>query len=153
MKKRKHLFINKNTLNDLIQAYFNYIEGQYHIEKIPAKKTSEVDFIEQRVWDREAEPATIAGLAFFLGFNSRDEFDEYESRGKFSTLIKRARLRIEAAYEKKLDTSAGAIFVLKNMGRNEKAENSRPVDRVRSIKVKIIESGPQPVASEKEVLL
>ncbi len=83
----------------------------------------------------------------------RDEFDEYESRGKFSTLIKRARLRIEAAYEKKLDTSAGAIFVLKNMGRNEKAENSRPVDRVRSIKVKIIESGPQPVASEKEVLL
>jgi len=113
----------------------------------------EVDFIGQKVFDREAEPATIAGLAFFLGFNSRDEFDEYESRGKFSTLIKRARLRIEAAYEKKLDTPAGAMFALKNMGWNEKAENSKPADMVRSIKVKIIESGPKPVSSEKEVVL
>lgn len=154
MKIGKHLFINKGALRNLIQAYFEHIKGEYHLEEIPAKKSSEPGHsIQQKIWDRLAEPATIAGLALFLGFNSRDEFDGYERKGKFASIIKRARLQIEAEYEKKLDTSTGAMFVLKSMGWNERSESNVIQDIGKTIKVKIIETGPQPVASEKEVIL
>jgi hypothetical protein len=153
MKNQLSFLTSKIKLNDRIDNYFKYIEGEYHLEKKPVKKTT--DAIEQKVWDRDQEPATIAGLAFFLGFNSRDEFDDYENKGKFATVIKRARLRVEAAYEKKLhyQSSTGAIFALKSLGWNEKAENEKPASLAKTIKVKIIESGPQPASSEKEVIL
>ena len=44
------------------------------------------------------------------------------------------------------------MFALKNMGWNEKTENSKPADMPKSIKVKIIESGPRLVSNEKEVV-
>jgi hypothetical protein len=156
MKKHKHTFTNKNALAALIQTYFDQIEGQYHLEKVPAKKPADpADLVEQKVWDRDPEPATIAGLAFFLGFNSRDEFEEYESSGKFATVIKRARLRIEADYEKKLhyQSSTGAIFALKSLGWNEKAEKPAENEQAKPIKIKIIESGHPPASTEKDVIL
>ncbi|MDB5115948.1 MAG: hypothetical protein JWQ79_1440 [Mucilaginibacter sp.] len=62
---------------------------------------------------------------------------------------------MEAAYEKKLhyQSSTGAIFALKSLGWNEKAENEKSASLAKTIKVKIIESGPQPASSEKEVIL
>ncbi len=156
MKKQSNYVTDNYTLINLIKSYFDYIEGEYHLEKKPPKKTTDPpDSIDQKVWDREAEPATLAGLAFFLGFNSREEFDHYEKNGKHALLVKRARLRVEASYEKKLhyQSSTGAIFALKSIGWNEKTEAIKPADKVKNIKVKIIESGPLPASNEKDVTL
>jgi hypothetical protein len=156
MKHLKHLFKNSSVINDRIQAYFDHIEGEYHLEKKASKKTdSQPELTDQKVWDREPEPATIAGIAFFLGFNSREEFDAYESSGKYAAAIKRARLRIETIYEKKLHQQAptGAMFALKNMGWNEKPETTKSSTTIKNIKIKIIETGPQPASNEKDVNL
>jgi hypothetical protein len=70
------------------------------------------------------EPATITGLALYLGFESRQSFYDYEDRDGFSYTIKRARLRIEHEYEKKLtgNNVAGPIFALKNLSWKDKTE-------------------------------
>jgi hypothetical protein len=67
---------------------------------------------------------TITGLALSLGFESRQSFYDYEEKGDFSYIIKRARLHIEMGYEQKLSSNActGAIFALKNMGWKDKSE-------------------------------
>ena len=61
---------------------------------------------------------TICGLCYFLGFESRQSFYDYEENQEFSYTIKRARLFIEKEYEQLLHGPActGAIFALKNMG-------------------------------------
>lgn len=61
---------------------------------------------------------TITGLCYYLGFESRQSFYDYEKRDGFSYTIKRARLFIEQEYEEelKLGNTVGAIFALKNMG-------------------------------------
>ncbi|MFI5138691.1 MAG: terminase small subunit [Sphingobacteriales bacterium] len=139
-----------------INAYFNYVEGEFHFETEPAKELKNETVASQKVWDREPEPATIAGMAFFLGFNSRQAFDDYEGNGKFAHTLKRGRLRIEAAYEKKLhqQSATGAIFALKSLGWNEKNDGkSDGDDGLRTLKIEIIETGPKPANSEKEVVL
>lgn len=67
---------------------------------------------------------TITGLAYHLGFESRQSFYDYEERAEFSYIIKRARLRIETKYEEALTENnvAGSIFALKNMGWKDKTE-------------------------------
>jgi len=66
----------------------------------------------------------VSGLAYFLGFESRQSLYDYEKRSEFSYIIKRARLRIESEYEKKLSYKhpVGSIFALKNMGWADKQE-------------------------------
>lgn len=61
---------------------------------------------------------TICGLAYHLGFESRQSFYEYEKRIEFTYIIKKARLRIEQMYEQNLSfgNATGSIFALKNMG-------------------------------------
>lgn len=73
----------------------------------------------------ELNTPTITGLAFYLGFCSRDSFYEYGKKPEFSDTIKKARLRIENEYEKQLynDKCTGAIFALKNLGWTDKIEN------------------------------
>ncbi|MDF2433226.1 MAG: hypothetical protein JWP44_2857 [Mucilaginibacter sp.] len=148
-------FKSAKELASKIDAYFNYIEGEYHLETVPAKGTKQTETVEQKVTDREAEPATITGLALYLGFNSRLAFDDYEQTGRFATVIKRGRLRVEAAYEKKLHQSpAGAMFALKNIGWKEKTEEKPAAgNTLTSLKIEIIETGPKPVESEKDVVL
>ena len=143
-------------LGQLIDDYFIYIQGEYHIEDAPhetksAKKTSDT-----KIWDRQPEPATITGLAFFLGFSSRQSFDDYEIGGKHANILKRGRLRIEAEYEKKLhqQPASGAIFALRSMGWNEKPEERPLTDpSSKTLKVNILETGPTPASTEKEVSL
>lgn len=67
---------------------------------------------------------TITGLAYHLGFESRQSFYDYEKRDEFSYTIKRARLAIEMAYEQKLhgNSNTGAIFALKNFGWTDRQE-------------------------------
>lgn len=67
---------------------------------------------------------TLTGLAYDLGFESRQSLYDYEKREEFSYIIKRARLFIESAYETKLSGKevGGAIFALKNMGWKDKQE-------------------------------
>jgi len=70
------------------------------------------------------EKKTICGLAYYLGFESRQSFYDYEENVEFSYTIKRARLRIEMVYEKNLQTgnATGSIFALKNMKWSDKQE-------------------------------
>ena len=61
---------------------------------------------------------TISGLCYYLGFESRQSFYDYEKIDEFSYTIKRARLRIETLYEENLQgpSCTGSIFALKNFG-------------------------------------
>lgn len=61
---------------------------------------------------------TITGLAYYLGFESRQSFYDYEEKEQFTYTIKRARLQIEENYENALfnKNAAGPIFALKNFG-------------------------------------
>lgn len=67
---------------------------------------------------RPDKKPTISGLAYHLGFESRQSFYDYEQKEGFAYTIKRARLRIENEYEDRLNegAGAGAIFALKNLG-------------------------------------
>lgn len=72
------------------------------------------------------EPITWTGLALYLGFSSRQSIDEYQEYDGFSDSVKRAKLLVEWAYEKRVlgANAAGPIFVLKNMGWSDKQELS-----------------------------
>lgn len=73
----------------------------------------------------EVSSPTIAGLAYFLGFESRQSLYDYEGRNnEYSYVIKRARVRVESMYERQLSgtTPTGSIFALKNMGWRDKSE-------------------------------
>lgn len=72
----------------------------------------------------EDRPLTISGLAYHLGFESRQSFYDYEKREAFSYTIKRARLFIENSYEERLsgNNATGSIFALKNFGWKDKQE-------------------------------
>jgi hypothetical protein len=102
------------------------------------------------------DPPTLTGLALYLGFQSLEDFESYETRGRYASYLRRARLMIIAVYEKKLHNAnaSGAIFALKGMGWKEKTE-SKPATKAppTTLTVKIIESGPTLAANEKEVVL
>jgi hypothetical protein len=137
MKKFKG-FKDINYLIDLIEDYFKQALSD------PKSK------------DQTIGLPTITGLALHLGFNSKEDFDLYESRGKYKTLIKTARFRIMAYYEGRLHYPAptGAMFALKCMGWQDKPKAITKAPRkVKSITVKLVETGPQPASSEKEVQL
>lgn len=130
---RPPLFTNPEELEAKISEYYVYIKGEYHFEeKSYINKKGEEINKEVIVWDREAEPPTITGLALFLGFCSRQSFYDYESRAEFSYAIKRARMKIESEYEKNLynDRPIGSIFALKNMGWKDKHEIEETSKRV-----------------------
>lgn len=67
---------------------------------------------------------TISGLAYNLGFESRQSIYDYKEREEFSYILKRATFFVESCYEDKLSgtTPTGAIFALKNMGWRDKVE-------------------------------
>ena len=97
----KHSFKTSGELKDRIDDYFNYIKGEYHLENVANKEKSKIE-TKQTACIREPEPATFTGLAIFLGFNSKQAFEKYEQKGRFASILKLGRLRIEATYEKRL---------------------------------------------------
>lgn len=70
------------------------------------------------------ELQTITGLALHLD-TSRETLMEYQERPDFIDTVKKAKLRIEHAYEIRGMEKGGAfdIFRLKNMGWKDKYEN------------------------------
>ncbi|MEN0053641.1 MAG: terminase small subunit [Mucilaginibacter sp.] len=137
-----------------IDEYFVYIEGEPLADQPPVKENSK-SVTAQKAWEREPEFATISGMALFLGFTSKQEFEAYEQNGKYAQVLKRGRLRVEAAYEARLhQTPTGVIFALKTLGWNDKPETIKPTTKTDdTLKIEIINSGPLPAGSEKEVTL
>ncbi len=74
--------------------------------------------------DKPNHTPTISGLAYHLGFESRQSFYDYAERDEFSYIIKRSRLFMESHYEERLqgNNPTGAIFWLKNAGWIDKQE-------------------------------
>ena len=93
-------------------------------------KYSDPEELDSKVQDylaeikESGEPATITGLALYLGFCSRQSFYDYENLKEFSYTIKKARLTIESKYEIALHggNASGPIFALKNLGWSDKQE-------------------------------
>ena len=143
------------SLTSRINDYFIFIEGEYHLEEKPGKETKDQPAPTQKMWDREPQPATFTDLALHLGFTSLQAFDNYTENGKFNETLKWGRLRIEASYERKLhaQSAAGAIFALKNMAWNERGEAKQQPEGPKTVTVTVLDSGPRPAGSEKEVVL
>jgi DNA-packaging protein gp3 len=143
--------LTPDELITCIDDYFTFIKGKYRMKKVPAKEAGKIT--RTKVWDREPEPATISGLALFLGFSSRQMFDACEHKGKLAQIMRRGRLRIEAEYEKRLHqhSTSGAIFALKSMGWKDGKPDDTSTSR--TLIVKINETGPTPATTEKEVII
>jgi hypothetical protein len=111
---RPPLFSSALELQEKIDEYFDKSEGQL----IEADNEDEED-IKVRGYN-----ITITGLALYLGFESRQSIYDYEERGEYSYIIKRARLQVENAYESNLYSKnpTGSIFALKNMGWRDRTE-------------------------------
>jgi hypothetical protein len=141
-------------VKQLVDEYFDTIKGKYHLEQKPVKNSKDnAETIEHKVWDKEPEPATLSGLAIALGFNSRQELNNYVQKGPFAKPVKQGILKVEACYEAHLhQNTTGAMFALKNMGWNEKQEQT-PVDPEagNTLKVAIFNAGPPPAGNEKDV--
>lgn len=123
---RPALFLDALSLQNKIDSYF---------DNPPDKKTIVVGngTIELPIY-------TICGLAYYLGFESRQSFYDYEQNKEFSYNIKRARLRIENNYEQNLqfNNATGSIFALKNMGWHDKTEVAQDVKGELTIVRKVI---------------
>ncbi|RFZ85690.1 hypothetical protein DYU05_08865 [Mucilaginibacter terrenus] len=138
-----------------IDEYFRYIQGQYHIEKPETttdnKKAQPAEII---VWDRKPEPALLTGLALYMGFTSKEEFEKYEVKGRYKKLLRRARLRVELEYEKRVLQQAptGAIFVLKTLGWTDKSALKQS-QATKKLRIEIVDAGPAIAPSEKDVAM
>jgi hypothetical protein len=86
---------------------------------------------------------TVSGLAYYLGFASKQSLYDYEKIPEFSYPIKRARLLLEDFHEKGLNGqySSGHIFALKNMGWSDKQEiTHNAADDIREKYLKSLEN-------------
>ncbi|MCK9282570.1 MAG: hypothetical protein M0P71_18290, partial [Melioribacteraceae bacterium] len=70
------------------------------------------------------ESVTITGLALAIGFSTRKSLIDYAEKVEFVNIIKKAKLKVECEYEKRLsgNSPTGAIFALKNMEWNDRTE-------------------------------
>lgn len=86
--------------------------------------------------NEEFEPITITGLALALD-TSRETLCNYEEKAEYFDTIKRAKLRVQHAYEKRLVKrgNGGDIFALKNFGWVDKTE----VDNTLKVKPVLVE--------------
>jgi hypothetical protein len=68
--------------------------------------------------EKGGKPPTVAGIAYYLGFEDKESFSYYANYEGFSRTVKKTRLRIEAAKNEMLfnreHSTAGVIFDLKN---------------------------------------
>ena len=87
------------------------------------------DYISQ--CEEDEKPMTYSGIAYHLGFASRQSIWEYSKRtDELSLPIKRAMLRIEQSYEEGLygRSPTGSIFALKNRGWSDRTEIEHSVN-------------------------
>jgi hypothetical protein len=91
------------------------------------KTAEEIDEAVSSYFDKIKEEGirpTVTGLAYHLGFESRQSMYDYQEREEFSYSIKRAVLYIESVHEANLFNSSatGSIFWLKNRDWKDKSE-------------------------------
>ena len=119
------------TEYDTVEKLIAAVEA-YFAECVPVLITFMNDGIKQVALDKsgramyQENPATMAGLAYHLGYSSRQAIYDLEHKSEdFSYVIKRARLKIEAQHEASLSTRdkcTGNIFWLKNHGWSDRSE-------------------------------
>lgn len=116
MAGRPPIFETPEDLERKVEEYFNSC-------------TIKVDEIGSII--NYGDTVSITGLAFHLGFESRQSFYDYEAKNEFSYTIKRARLRVEMFYERCLTSAkpTGAIFALKNFGWKDTQEIKHNIQR------------------------
>jgi len=71
------------------------------------------------------KPATASGLAYALGFSSRQSLYDYRQREEFKSAVDRAMLFIESGYEMQMAMGrgdGGIVFALKNFGWTDKTQ-------------------------------
>ena len=109
-----------------------YAAGNKGGGREPMYKSSAVmqDKIDE-YFGKEKTP-TIPGLAYHLGFSSRQSLLEYEVKEEFNFPIKRAKLKIEEFNAKQLHLKEGSvtgvIFTLKNLGWKDQSDLDLNVD-------------------------
>jgi hypothetical protein len=105
------------TVEQLEEAIHKYFTEGVKKRKVVVGKAPNAQLI-------EIEVPTITGLCYYIGFESRQSFYDYEEKPEFTYTVKRARLFIEQEYEEQLiiGNTVGAIFALKNMGWKDKTE-------------------------------
>jgi len=115
-----------NTDDELQQAIHDYFTNGITKRSIVVGKPGDQKVVEIPV-------PTVTGLAYHIGFESRQSFYDYEKNPLFSYTIKRARLFIEKEYEEQLQigNTTGAIFALKNMGWTDR----QSIDHIGELKV------------------
>lgn len=147
---------NASDLIGRIEGYFRHIKGDDYPEAAKTAQTqnNEAATNNQANKHRPPEPALLTGLALFIGFASMDDFVAYEQKGKHKKILRTARLRVEAEYEKKLHLPAptGAMFALRCMGWADTA-NAPQSAPPKKIRVEIVEAGPKVSGSEKDVIV
>lgn len=152
----KPKFTSYNQLAELVKSYFTYIAGEFQLINADDDRALAPITTVQKNFTRQPEPPTLAGFAFFLGFNSMQAFDDYLANGKFSTALQQGLLQIEAAYEKKLhnnQSATGTIFLLKTMGRSEKKNANEKDKTPKKLTIKVEVNGPKVANSELNVLM
>jgi len=157
METTKPLFSSLSDIEDLIADYFTSIKG---VTRTVRRKIKDENGRSKRqsvkITDREPEPPTAAGLMYFLGFVSKQQFEDYEAHGEYADQAKRAKLRIIAEYEKKLhgSSSTGVTHMLKTLGWTDRSiEKPDENESDNILKVEMVPSEHMPVSSESEVAL
>lgn len=83
------------------------------------KTADELQKVIDKYFEVESEKPTVTGLAYHLGFETRQAIYHLENKNnELSYTIKRAVLKIESVHERGLqgNSNAGHIFWLKNRG-------------------------------------
>ncbi|OGW44466.1 MAG: hypothetical protein A2Y66_01865 [Nitrospirae bacterium RBG_13_41_22] len=105
------------TPQDMQSAIDDYFQRGVKVKQVIVGKGDKKQVVEIPV-------PTISGLCYYIGFDSRTSFYDYEKKPEFMHTVKKARLFIECEYESMLQGNnvVGAIFALKNMGWVDKQE-------------------------------
>lgn len=93
--------------------------------------------------EEKEEVATVNGLCLALGI-CRDTLLEQAKRPDLSDVVKRARMMLEASWEKRLagPNATGTIFWLKNQGWSDKSElDLGGTLNIKKVQVECVEPG------------
>ncbi len=106
------MFTNAQDMQKLIDAYFAYC-------------------------DERDKPGNMSGLAYYLGFSSRQSLWEYSQKPEFADTLTRARLKVEAdTVDCGMQGRGNANFVMFNLMNNF---NGAGHDRWESVKKQELE--------------
>lgn len=155
---RKALYETVEELEEQIDGYFKYIEGEFHIEKRTGKRLNEdtgkneVYTFDEKVWDRYPEYPRRTALVLYLGYASHTTLlKQAEVSEEFRTVLARATSQVEDGYEKHLrdrDMNPGSRFALSNMGWAAKqaiqnlGANGQPVDPAPGVVISVTQLAP-----------